>query len=211
MHDGTMAAPAVAPGHECALSDREWATLRTRIVRALSRRLPWATSDEIEDAASDVIVALLSVGLPQFDPTRGTLPAFALSMARARGHNLVRKQRGRLVGGDVSIAVDDRTPSPESIVARREVRRVADDAPLEGYERRAWRAYLDGIDGTEIAAELGLDKAQASRALSMAVAWIARGFGQQPPRRDAPPVRATPAAIEDERQQGFGFTTEGMR
>jgi hypothetical protein len=35
----------------------------------------------------------------------------------------------------------------------------------------------------------------------MAVAWIARGFGQQPPRRDPPPVRATPAAIEDERQR----------
>jgi hypothetical protein len=211
MDGGFSARPRQVVGHACGLTGAEWWALRERIVRILARRLPWATTHEVEDAASDVIMALLAGVADAYDPAKGTRPAFFASVARSRGTNLVRKQRGRLVGGDVSIAVDDRTPSPESIVARREVRRVADDAPLEGYERRAWRAYLDGIDGTEIAAELGLDKAQASRALSMAVAWIARGFGQQPPRRDAPPVRATPAAIEDERQQGFGFTTEGMR
>jgi RNA polymerase sigma-70 factor (ECF subfamily) len=131
------------------------------------------TPPEAEDVTQEIFLALR--GHFDFDPARGTLSAFLVTLTRSRAIDRVRsrKRRTNLVARWLQTApAAAPVPTPLDHVATAEcARRVrAALAALPEQQRRAIEmAYYRGLSQTEIAAEIGAP-------LGTVKTWVRRGL-----------------------------------
>jgi RNA polymerase sigma-70 factor (ECF subfamily) len=150
--DATLAA-AVATGDQAALEtvfERYGGAVRSMALRVLRN-----------DALADDTVQEVFVGFwnapDRFDPGRGSLRTFLLTLAHRRAVDIVRSEQARLnreekVPDDVSYSIDDEVWSR---TVSEEVREAV--AALDEGEREAISlAYFGGLTYIEVAERLGL-------------------------------------------------------
>lgn len=148
---------ALAAGDEAALSrayDRHGALVFGIATRVLGR------GPDAEEVLQDVFLSLWRTA-SRFDPSRGRLVGYLVTLTRNRALDRLRARRGRpaAAGGDSDLAAFPASgPGPADRVgtADAKARAVAALGALSADERRVLEmAYFDGLSQTEIAQRTG--------------------------------------------------------
>ncbi len=139
-----------------------------RAVQAVARRLV-GDSSLAEEIAQDTFIAIWSQP-ERFDPTRGTVRALLLGIARNKAIDLWRRQQGvrraEVLAADVY--QDARTPRSEDAELREELRRALTALPYTQREA-IYLAYFEGWSYREVARELGVPEGTAKSRLRQAL------------------------------------------
>lgn len=203
MADGSMR-PRVDAGHGSVswLTHEEWVALYAEIRRVLVARMRGARACDVDDALHDVMAAIAAGGRHAYRRDLGAPGPFFATWARTRSARALRRARGRDALSVSEEAIDDvdARPSPEWRALAAELRLAIEDAPLERYERRAFRLWLAGWTEVEVASVVGVNKAQVSRAIRTAIVWACRLRGIVPPRHEEPRRERAAVAVSDPRQ-----------
>lgn len=143
--------------------------------RYLARRVP--EPDRVDDLTMGVFETLIHK-LDRYDPARGTVRAFVVTIARNRLIDEIRARRH--VRADAATAeklerLPDLCADPEGALANRhefeQLTRAIEDAPRETRELLSLR-YGDGLSTPEVAEALGISPAAARKRLSRALLTI---------------------------------------
>lgn len=147
---------AIASGDEQALG-RAY-DLHGRMVYSLALRI-LSSPPEAEEVLQDVFLQLWN-GASRFDPERGRLPAWLVTITRNRSIDRLRARRAR-PGGQTIEGLEEQvleTSTPIAEVTREDAgglaRRALEELPPD--ERRVLElAYFEGLSQTQIADKLG--------------------------------------------------------
>ena len=200
---------ATRAGHGCApvLTDREWRELRSLLRRVLSATMRGARPCDVEDAVQDALRAIVERG-GSYDRQQGEPGPYFAAWARSRSGRSLRRARGRDVLSLDGAPVDDldRGPSPEVHALASELFDALADAPLDGWQRRAFAAWLEGASEAQIADDLGVNRSSVCRSIREVVLWICRLRAIPPPKQAQDErERTAPVSNIDPRQAGFPF------
>lgn len=156
--DGALVARLVA-GDEDALADLY--DRHAGPVYSLAYAITVDAADAEEAVADTFLQAWRQAS--RFDPRRGSVAAWLMTMARTRALDLVRargrrdrvqQEASRMVADVTGSVADDASATTDALHARRLTGRLLSELPAE--QRRAIElAYLQGMSHSEIAAELG--------------------------------------------------------
>ncbi len=149
-----------------SLAARDEAALSRAYVRhgalvfGIATRVLGRTQDA-EEVLQDVFLKLWRTAA-QFDPARGSLAGYLVTLARNRAVDLLRGRRSRppdAAGGELDLAAQTEAgagPAARVDVAEAKARAVAALGTLPTEERRVLEmAYFDGLSQTEIATRTG--------------------------------------------------------
>lgn len=156
--------------------------LHTPVFQYLDRRL--ADIHDTEDLVSTVFHKFLG-NLGNFDPNRGSVTAWLMTMARHALIDHLRRRRNTVDMDEVAEILAGPARDPLAGMIRTEeaerVRAELGSLPVETRELVALR-YGEGLNCREIALTTGLSEAAVKQRLSRAVRHLRRRLGGKPER-----------------------------
>ncbi len=172
--------PTSVPADEAGAACRAWYEEHgPAVYRYLRFHLP--TADAAEDATSETFLKAVQAA-DRYDPARGSLRTWLLTIARNTLHDHLRRTRVRNhvpLAATRDLACD--APSPEErLLWEEEVGRLlAAVAALPARDREViGLRYGSGLDGSEVAEVLGIREAAVRTRLWRALARLRDALGQ---------------------------------